>query len=315
MSKKNANYQTALLCLLCTFFWGAGYPIVKLSCAYFGIQTQDVPGKLLHAGCRFMLAGLLLLGISWLRQKRLAFPNRRTLPCVMRLGMCQTVLQYGLLYIGLANTSGTKGAVLNQINVFLLVLFTPLFFKTEKLTRRKVVGCTVGFAGIIVMNLRGMRLSLEWGDLIVILSSCFAAAGYLLAKGMQEGSDPIQTTGWQQLFGGGVLLMLGLVSGGRLKEWNVPGVATFLFLVLCAAAAYSLWFYLLQRNDVGRISVYKFLTPIFGVALSGLLLGESIFTIENIAALALVCAGLIIANGAARRESEPYAACEVKING
>ena len=273
MLKKKANYQTVLLCLLCTFFWGAGYPIVKLSCAYFGIQTQDVPGKLLHAGCRFMLAGLLLLGFSWLRQKKPSFPNRRTLPYVMRLGLCQTVLQYGLLYIGLANTSGTKGAVLNQINVFFLVLLTPLFFKTEKLTRRKIVGCGIGFAGIIVM------------------------------------------TGWQQMFGGGVLLVLGLLSGGRLKEWNLPGVATFLFLVVCAAAAYSLWFYLLQRNDVGRISVYKFLTPIFGVALSGLLLGESIFTIENIAALVLVCVGLIISNGAAGRESEPYAECEAKING
>lgn len=315
MLKKKANYQTVLLCLLCTFFWGAGYPIVKLSCAYFGIQTQDVPGKLLHAGCRFMLAGLLLLGFSWLRQKKPSFPNRRTLPYVLRLGLCQTVLQYGLLYIGLANTSGTKGAVLNQINVFLLVLLTPLFFKTEKLTRRKIVGCGIGFAGIIVMNLRGMRFCLEWGDLIVILSSCFAAVGYLLAKAMPAGSDPIQTTGWQQMFGGGVLLALGLLGGGRLKEWNLPGVATFLFLVVCAAAAYSLWFYLLQRNDVGRISVYKFLTPIFGVALSGLLLGESIFTIENIAALVLVCVGLIISNGAAGRESEPYAACEAKING
>lgn len=262
-----------------------------------------------------MLAGLLLLGFSWLRQKKPSFPNRRTLPYVMRLGLCQTVLQYGLLYIGLANTSGTKGAVLNQINVFFLVLLTPLFFKTEKLTRRKIVGCGIGFAGIIVMNLRGMRFCLEWGDLIVILSSCFAAVGYLLAKAMPAGSDPIQTTGWQQMFGGGVLLVLGLLSGGRLKEWNLPGVATFLFLVVCAAAAYSLWFYLLQRNDVGRISVYKFLTPIFGVALSGMLLGESIFTIENIAALVLVCVGLIISNGAAGRESEPYAAREAKING
>ena len=64
---------------------------------------------------------------------------------------------------------------------------------------------------------------------------------------------------------------------------------------------------LLQRNDVSCISVFKFLTPIFGVALSGLLLGENIFTLENILALALVCAGLMIANGAARRHT--LAAC------
>ena len=202
MEIENTKTQTVLLCLLCTFFWGAGYPVVKLSCAYFGIQPLDVPGKLLHAGCRFMLAGALLLGLSWLRGKRPAFPSRQTLPAVLRLSVCQTVLQYGLLYVGLANTGGAKGSVLNQINVFLLVLLTPLFFKKEKLTKQKLLGCAVGFAGIVVMNLNGLRLSIEWGDLVVVLSSCFAAAGYLLAKAMSPACDPIATTGWQQLLGG-----------------------------------------------------------------------------------------------------------------
>lgn len=312
MTMNNTKLQTVLLCLVCTFFWGAGYPVVKLSCAYFGIQPLDVPGKLLHAGCRFMLAGALLLGVSWLRGKRPAFPNRQTLPAMLRLSLCQTVLQYGLLYVGLANTSGTKGSVLNQINVFLLVLLTPLFFKKEKLTKQKLLGCVVGFAGIVVMNLSGLRFSIEWGDLVVVLSSCFAAAGYLLAKAMPSVCDPIVTTGWQQLLGGGTLLVIGLLCGGRLQEWNALGVATFLFLVVCAAAAYSLWFYLLQRNDVSRISVFKFLTPIFGVALSGLLLGENIFTLENILALALVCAGLMIANGAARHHTPAACTAEGK---
>ena len=182
---KNTKLQTVLLCLVCTFFWGTGYPVVKLSCAYFGIQPLDVPGKLLHAGCRFML----LLGVSWVRGKRPAFPNRQTLPAVLRLSLCQTVLQYGLLYVGLANTSGTKGSVLNQINVFLLVLLTPLFFKKERLTKQKLLGCVVGFAGIVVMNLSGLHFSIEWGDLVVVLSSCFAAAGYLLAKAMPSACD------------------------------------------------------------------------------------------------------------------------------
>ena len=162
------------------------------------------------------------------------------------------------------------------------------------------------------MNLSGLRFSIEWGDLVVVLSSCFAAAGYLLAKAMPSVCDPIVTTGWQQLLGGGTLLVIGLLCGGRLQEWNALGVATFLFLVVCAAAAYSLWFYLLQRNDVSRISVFKFLTPIFGVALSGLLLGENIFTLENILALALVCAGLMIANGAARRHTPAACTAEGK---
>ena len=63
---------------------------------------------------------------------------------------------------------------------------------------------------------------------------------------------------------------------------------------------------------MSRISVFKFLTPIFGVALSGLLLGENIFTLENILALALVCAGLMIANGAAKRHTPAACTAEGK---
>ena len=304
MAQKKARNRTLLLCLICTFLWGAGYPVVKMSCTYFGIAAHDVAGKLVHAGLRFTMAGSLLLLFSRLRGKHVRLPDRKTLPGIIKLSLCQTVLQYGLLYVGLANTSGTKGSVLNQINVFLLVLLTPLFFRSEKLTCRKLIGCIIGFAGIVIMNLNGLKFALEWGDLVVILSSCCAAAGYLLAKAMPPTSDPIQSTGFQQLLGGCVLLVTGLSFGGRLYVWDVPGAVSLLFLVAVAAAAYSLWFYLLQHNGVAHISVYKFLTPIFGVTLSGLLLHENIFTVENIAALTLVCIGLMIANGASRRHRQ-----------
>ena len=63
-----------------------------------------------------MLAGLLLLGFSWLRQKKPSFPNRRTLPYVMRLGLCQTVLQYGLLKERMAAlyTDGIRAEILEN---------------------------------------------------------------------------------------------------------------------------------------------------------------------------------------------------------
>ena len=77
-------------------------------------------------------------------------------------------------------------------------------------------------------------------------------------------------------------------------------LAAVIVLILAAAISYSLWFYLLQRNDVGRISISKFLTPIFGVVFSGLLLNEPVFTPENGIALALVCAGIITVNSTAR---------------
>lgn len=295
-TKENSLLKMLLLCLVCTFFWGAGYPILKMSYGYWGVEGADVPGKLLYASMRFLLAGGALLIAACVRKKGFAFPNKKALPMVGLLGLCQTTLQYGLLYIGLAYTSGTKSSVLNQICVFLMVLLTPVFFRKEKLTATKLIGCLLGFGGIIVMNLQGLSFVLEFGDIIVLLSSCCAAAGYLLSKAMPSGSDALTSTAWQQIFGGAVLLILGLVTGGKLSEPNVPGLLCLAFQVVAAAVAYSLWFYLLQNYDASKVSVSKFLTPIFGVLFSGLLLGEEIFTVSNMIALALVCAGVITVN-------------------
>lgn len=294
--KENSLVKMLVLCLICTFFWGAGYPILKMSYAYWGVGGSDVPGKLLYASLRFIPAGLILLAVSSLKKKKLSVPDKKAMPWVALLGVCQTALQYGLLYIGMAFTSGTKSSVLNQVCIFIMVLLTPVFFRGEKLTLRKIVGCVAGFAGIVVMNLSGLSFKMELGDVIVIASSCCAAAGYLISKGMPGDSDALTSTAWQQITGGVILLILGLATGGKIAAPNLPGILCLIFQVAAAAIAYSLWFYLLKAYDASTVSVSKFLTPVFGVLFSGLLLGEEIFTLTNFAALALVCAGVIVVN-------------------
>lgn len=302
--KMSTNWSSLILCFVCTFFWGAGYPVLKMSYEYWAIESNDVASKLLFAGIRFAIAGLLLVFFSSIRKRTFAYPPRQMLPKVAALGLCQTVFQYGLLYIGMALTSGTKGSVLNQINVFLLVLLTPLFYRDETLSVRKVLGCVLGFSGIIIMNLHGLSFTLESGDIIVVVSSCFAALGYLLSKSMPAESDPMVCTAYQQLFGGFVLLIAGVIGKGRITVINWQGICCLIFLIMVAAIAYTVWFYLLQHNDVSRISVYKFLTPLFGVVLSGVLLGEKVITPANVTALLLVCIGIVIVNGASKQSIE-----------
>ena len=295
-TKENSLVKMLLLCLICTFFWGAGYPILKMSYAYWGVGGSDVPGKLLYASMRFLPAGFILLLVASLKKKKLSLPDKKAMPWVGLLGICQTALQYGLLYIGMAYTSGTKSSVLNQVCIFIMVLLTPVFFKGEKLTLRKILGCIAGFGGIVVMNLSGLSFKMELGDIIVIASSCCAAAGYLISKGMPGQSDALTSTAWQQITGGVILLILGLVTGGKLAAPNMEGMLCLAFQVAAAAVAYSLWFYLLKNFDASTVSVSKFMTPVFGVLFSGLLLGEEILKVTNFVALALVCTGVVVVN-------------------
>ena len=296
MQKEFFSTKTALFCLVCTLFWGISYPVLKLSYGYWGISGSNISGKLLFAGIRFSAAGLILLLTASVKKKRLALPEKNAAGWVAVLGLVQTALQYSFTYVGLALTTGTKGSVLNQLSVFLVVLLSPVLFHREKLALRKLLGCILGFAGILTMNFKGLSLSVETGDILVIGASCFAAAGYLISKAMPKSCDALTATAWQQFTGGILLLITGICTGGRLSSATLPGIACLLFLILAAAISYSLWFWLLQHNDVGRISISKFLTPLFGVLFSGILLQEKIFTPENGIALLLVCCGVIAVN-------------------
>ena len=51
-----------------------------------------------------------------------------------------------------------------------------------------------------------------------------------------------------------------------------------------------------QSYPVGKVSVYNFLVPVFGSLMSGVVLGETVFTMRNILSLLLVCVGIVLVN-------------------
>ena len=74
-------------------------------------------------------------------------------------------------------------------------------------------------------------------------------------------------------------------------------------MALLSAVAQTIWSALTKYNPVGRVAVYGFLNPVFGVLLSALLLGEGeqAFTVYGLAALVLVCAGILLVNRSGRK--------------
>lgn len=288
--------KVLILALVCTFLWGAGYPVVKISYKYFEIAASDVASKMLFAGIRFSIAGIITFLISTTREKKLVLPKKHNYLPILLLAVFQTVLQYTFTYIGLANTESAKSSVLNQINVFLLVLLTPLVLKGEKLTVGKIVGCIIGFVGIVIINLSGMSLSFNLGDGAIVMASVTAAIGYLISKLVATDESAFTVTAFQQFAGGIILMIIGFVFGGHIDTVNIYGILCLAFLSIAASLAYSIWVTLVRENDVSSVSIYKFLTPIFGIVCSYILLGENIFKIENLIALVFVCAGIILVN-------------------
>ncbi len=300
--RKNKWNQTGvilLLAVICTLLWGSAFPCIKLGYEWFAIPSQDSSAKILFAGYRFFMAGIFTILAGIISSRKWIHPTRQNIGIISLLGLIQTGLQYLLFYIGLSNTSGVKGAILSATGAFIAVILAHFFCQNDRLTVSKAVGCLAGFGGVVLLNLSGgdaLGGFSFFGEGFMMLSAGSFAVGSLISKRAAQTGDPVTITGYQLLIGGGALILIGILSGGRLTVVSPKGVALLIYLALLSAVAFVLWTLLLKYHPVGKISVYNFLTPIFGALLSAVILGEELWNLKNLGALLLVCTGIFIVN-------------------
>lgn len=292
----------ALLALFCSALWGSAFPCVKIGYDLFGIDKASTPSIILFAGVRFFIAGIMVIIIGSVIHKKPLVPKPAEIPKVMLLSLFQTILQYLFFYIGLANTSGVKSSVIEGMSVFVCILVSALIFRLEKLTLAKIAGCILGTAGIIAINLDSSLVSdINFtGDGFILISTVAYAISSVLIKRFSADTDTMMLSGWQFLFGGAVMSIIGLLLGGRFEYGNigVEAVLMLMYLAFISACAYSIWSLLLKYNPVSKIAVFGFMNPVCGVLLSAVLLGETeqAFRLESAAALVLISAGIFIVN-------------------
>ena len=285
------------LAIICTLLWGTAFPFIKLGYSAFDIRFGDLGAMLLFAGCRFFLAGLVILPFMAVRCHGRILPQRADMLPIALLGLVMTAAQYLFIYIGLGFTSGANTSIITACASFFTVLAAPFFFRGDKLTWLKVCGCALGIGGVLLMNNGGgMTQDTVFGDLMVLLSTICAAAGNLLTKRIASDRNPVLVTAYQLLFGGGLLVFVGLACGGRINFWNSKGILILLWLVFVSAAAFAIWTSLLKYHPASRVSVFILLVPVFGTALSGVLLDENIWKTETLFSLILIAAGILLVN-------------------
>lgn len=296
MSIKNYRVAAALA-IFCTLLWGTAFPFIKTGYAQFGIAEGDIGSKLLFAGARFTLAGIMVLFVFSVTNKSFPKIDRGGIIPVLLLGSVQTFGQYIFTYIGIGFTSGANTSVITACATFFTVLFAPLFFKSDRLNFCKIIGCVLGFCGVLCVNSGGgVSADTLFGDFMILLSTLSATAGNFISKGIVRDREPVSVTGFQLLFGGILLTVAGFVTGGRLHFSNIKAVLVLLWLAFVSAAAFAVWTALLKHHHASRICVFNLLVPVFGTLLSGIMLKENVFSTSTVVSVVLICAGIFISN-------------------
>lgn len=279
--------------------WGTAIPLIKSTYVELAIGREDTGLKILLAGIRFFLAGLMTFTYFKIRNKGHRIDYKKiNLKFIVILALIQTSLQYIFYYIGLSHVAGVKSSIIQSTNAFIVVLISAVLLPDEKVNPNIILALILGTLGIFITNYTGESLSgsLRFsGEGFILIATSFNALASVMLRKYGKGENPFVVTSFQFILGSLLLIVLGIALTGGFLALTPKGMVMILYGSFISACAFSIWTWVLQQYSANEFGVYKLFIPIFGSLFSVLALGEA-FTVNMAAGLALVLLGSLILN-------------------
>ena len=175
--------MVAALACVCCILWGSAIPVIKTGYRILSVDSADTASQIVFAGIRFALAGILVLLFASIREKHMVLPDGKVFRYAIPVCFAQTFVQYFFFYIGVAHTSGVKGGIITGLGNFIAILMACLLVKNEKMTGRKLAGCILGFAGVVIINMAGGSMDMGFrltGEGFVLIAQLSYGASTVL---------------------------------------------------------------------------------------------------------------------------------------
>jgi drug/metabolite transporter (DMT)-like permease len=250
------------------------------------------------------LGGVICI-LGWMRYRAIALtvPPGTLVPGLL-MGVLFAV-EFICLFVALDLTTVTRSAIIFYSMPVWLALIGHLLIKGERITGRKAMGLGLAFAGVVVALVMRGGPDAEGsviGDLCALAAAMSWAGIAALAKASRlRDVRPEMQLIWQLAVSVPLLALAAFAFGPFLRDpgWIHWAGLGFQILVI-VSAGFLLWLWLLSIYPAASVAAFSFLSPVFGVLLGWLLLGERVGP-GIAAALTLVVAGLILINRPASR--------------
>ena len=216
-------------------------------------------------------------------------------------------IQIGVMNIGFQQTSGSIGSILMATNPIFVALWAHLLVAGDRLTRQRSIGLAVAFLGAAVVILQSGPLdgatAVGVGSGLVFLSAALLGGRLAYTGRLLQRMDEVRVVLWQMVISVPVFGVAAFMSENIL--WERVGLAPIAGIVyqglVVAGLGFMLLTYLMKRYSTSVIASFNFVSPISGVLLSVLLLGDHM-TVHVLAGVALVGTGLYLV---ARHQASP----------
>ena len=288
MKFRISKVDVVLFCMV--LFWGANISIIKVTLRHFHPAVFNA--------LRFSIATLTMLFLY--RDVLKTPPDRKALLRLFILGVLgNTCYQFLFIY-------GVKFSYV--ANVSILLGTTPIFtaalsrwLKIEEVRGRLWLGILMSFSGIlfIVVGSRDFRLgnfTTNLGDLFVVLASFTWSLYTAFSKKLVTTYSSRHYVLYTVLFGTMLIVPLS-IPAFRQQNWNQIGIAEWASVLYSAFLAlvygYSAWYYGVQKIGGTRTSVFSNLTPVAGLVIGMIFLGERLTLVQWVGA-AIIFVGLML---------------------
>ena len=272
---KKMNPGTVFFLLSVTaFLWGGNAVAVKK------VLTELSP--MVITVLRFAVFSSILLLIAWYREGRNCLPKLHQIPTLAFMGFCSTVLNNGAQFSGLQYSTAINCVVITSFVPALTGVLAALILR-ERMNGKQWLGVAISTVGVLVITSGGSwaklaGLSLNWGDILFLVSGLGWALYSIAGRRMMREMSPLKTTGWTGAFG--TVMMLGLcLAQGFDGNIHLTGANWLWFGYICLGSglvAFTLWNIGVDAVGPNTASLFINLIPLAGILLSVLLLGESV---------------------------------------
>jgi len=245
------------------------------------------------AGLRFLLAGLLLTGITLATRR--PFPRGRGMWGAVAYGLIGFAAAFGLIYPGLRHVQAGTGAVVIALSP-LATYGLAIAHREERFRVQSLLGALIALAGIAIVFVDQVSLAVPLGSLALIFGGmlCLSEAGVIVK--LVPRSDPIATNAVAMLSGSAALIAVALVTGEslRLPALTSTWIAVGYIVVFGSVVMFSLYLVGLARWTASGMSYSTLLLPFVSVTVATILTGEQFdaaFVVGGIVMLAGVYLG------------------------
>ncbi len=280
----------ALLALVAMF--GSAFLLTK-------IAVQEVPPVMVVAG-RIVIGALLLLAIAYYQGERLSTLKPYWL-ILLALALTGNCIPFFVITWGQQYVDSSLAGILMAMMPLTTVVLAHFFVADERITKNKVIGFLLGFAGVVILMQPELIVStqLDWlhlsAMLLILMGAISYAANSVIAHSLPKISLP--------LISAGVLLTASIViiplSASQGFEWVAETSATAMWAVILlgifpSGLATIIYFRVIRHAGPAFLSQINYLIPVWAVLL-GVVFGGEKLTINALIALVVILVGIAIA--------------------